>query len=189
MASHIWPRSAPQSPPDETVQGATPQRALSVCPSGFVSWDPEYPEGIPVPSHAKDGKLHISKVRQPTHDGTASKQRLGFEPRSVWFPPRLWTTTTGGLYHCWPTPPEDGGSGTTVQSLGCKARCSYFWGSRKSSQVRGRAVICPLALPIHRLPTQSQFSAEHWLFFAFPSHKLLVSWFPYKWFPGNCHSL
>ena len=24
-----------------------------------------------MPSHAKDGKLHISKVRQPTHDGTA----------------------------------------------------------------------------------------------------------------------
>ena len=67
-----------------------------------------------------------------------------------------------------PTPPEDGGFGTTVHSLGCKARCSYFWGSRKSSQVRGRAVIRPLALPIHRLPTQSQFSAKHLALLCFP---------------------
>ena len=51
-----WQGSAPQSPPDQTVQGATPRRALGVCPLGFVSLDPKDPEGIPVPSHAKDGE-------------------------------------------------------------------------------------------------------------------------------------
>lgn len=107
--------------------------------------------------------------------------RSGFEPTSIWLHPGLWTTMTCDLYQL----PGNGACAAAVQSLSCREESLASGWSGKGSQVRGRAVIHLLTLPVHCLPTWLQFSAKP---SAFLYHRLLILLFQYKWFTGNCYS-
>ena len=64
-------------------RGLHPSEPSVSVPRGLSAEIPRTLRGSQCHPTPKMGKLHISKVRQPAHDGTVSKQRLGFEPRSV----------------------------------------------------------------------------------------------------------